>query len=53
MIWLLRGGSLIASLLSALPAWSLFDPLPVLESFDDVEVAKRGKDEESLDSIIG
>ena len=30
MIWLLRGGALISSLLSSLPAWQLVDPLPVL-----------------------
>jgi hypothetical protein len=31
VIWLLRGGSLVASLMSTLPAWSEFDPLAVLE----------------------
>ncbi len=28
--WLLRGGALLASLLSALPAWSTFDPIPII-----------------------
>jgi uncharacterized membrane protein len=28
--WLLRGGALAASLLSVLPAWVAFDPVPVL-----------------------
>jgi hypothetical protein len=28
--WLLRGGSLLASLLSTMPLWRSFDPLPVL-----------------------
>jgi hypothetical protein len=28
--WLLRGGALAASLLSALPAWASFDPVPIL-----------------------
>jgi hypothetical protein len=28
--WLLRGGALAASLLSALPAWTAFDPIPIL-----------------------
>lgn len=41
VIWLLRGGTLLASMVSALPAWVAFDPLPVLDSFegamDDVD----------------
>ena len=28
--WLLRGGALAAALLSSLPVWSTFDPIPVL-----------------------
>jgi hypothetical protein len=30
LAWLLRGGSLLASALSAVPTWKGFDPLPVL-----------------------
>jgi len=30
VLWLARGGALAASLLSALPAWTSLDPLPVL-----------------------
>jgi hypothetical protein len=30
VLWLLRGGLLMSSLLSSLPAWSVVDPLPVL-----------------------
>jgi hypothetical protein len=36
--WLLRGGALAASLLSVLPAWASFDPVPIL-------VARRDKRE--------
>ncbi|KQT11041.1 Ig-like domain-containing protein [Ramlibacter sp. Leaf400] len=36
VLWLIRGGVLVASYLSALPAWRLLDPLPVLaRSADD------------------
>jgi hypothetical protein len=28
--WLLRGGALLAALLSATPAWASFDPIPVI-----------------------
>ena len=34
VIWILRGGSLLTAFVSALPTWSSFDPLPVLQSFD-------------------
>jgi hypothetical protein len=37
VLWLLRGGALLASLLSSLPAWRLIDPLPVLSRVDDEE----------------
>jgi hypothetical protein len=30
VVWLLRGGLLLSSLLSSLPAWQIVDPLPVL-----------------------
>ena len=30
VIWLVRGGVLVSSMLSALPAWQLIDPLPVV-----------------------
>ena len=30
VLWLARGGVLVASLMSALPAWAMVDPLPVL-----------------------
>ena len=37
VIWLIRGGTLLASMVSALPAWVSFDPLPILESFEEEE----------------
>jgi hypothetical protein len=46
VIWLLRGGLLLSSLLSTLPAWYTLDPLPILGS------AKRPrKNEEQPDSL--
>jgi len=32
VIWLIRGGVLLSSMLSALPAWQMLDPLPVVAS---------------------
>ena len=49
LIWLTRGGLLLASLLSSMPAWRLIDPLPVLSRLG--EVGEDG-DGESLDSMI-
>jgi VCBS repeat-containing protein len=51
VIWLLRGGLLITSLLSSLPAWRFVDPLPILGKLqgDDEEDA----DQESLESMVG
>jgi hypothetical protein len=37
VLWLLRGGALLASLLSSMPAWRLLDPLPVLGRVEDEE----------------
>ena len=39
VIWMLRGGSLFASFVSSLPAWTSFDLLPVLEKFDEESLA--------------
>ena len=32
VLWLLRGGTLLASFVSTLPAWTSFDPLPIVKS---------------------
>jgi hypothetical protein len=45
--WLLRGGILVSSLLSSLPAWTLTDPLPILAR------PKREKDEDEDESLEG
>ena len=46
VVWMLKGGSLLASVLSSLPAWQLTDPLAILGG------AKGDEDEESLETII-
>jgi hypothetical protein len=35
ILWLIRGGVLLGSYLSALPAWRILDPLPVLSRVDE------------------
>ncbi|MFK7821583.1 MAG: Ig-like domain-containing protein, partial [Planctomycetaceae bacterium] len=48
VIWLVRGGTLLASMVSALPAWVAFDPLPVLESYDN----EGCLDEDELSGVL-
>ena len=56
VVWMLRGGFLIASLLSSLPAWTFVDPLPILDEFDDSDCPPEGDDDEhdkeTLESMI-
>jgi hypothetical protein len=49
VVWLLRGGMLLGSLLSSLPAWQILDPLPILARKKDGE---HSDDPESLESIL-
>jgi hypothetical protein len=51
VIWLLRGGVLVSSLLSSLPAWRLVDPLPILGRLDDDEDDDDAADE-TLESLV-
>jgi hypothetical protein len=51
VIWLTRGGLLLASLLSSLPAWRLIDPIAVL-AFVGTDEEDDGEDGESLDSLL-
>ncbi|HEX4509793.1 MAG TPA: hypothetical protein VH328_06935 [Burkholderiaceae bacterium] len=37
VVWLIRGGVLVSSMLSALPAWQMVDPLPILAAGRDRE----------------
>ena len=45
----MRGGMLLSSLLSSLPAWQLLDPLPILARRKDDD---NNDDDESLESIL-
>ena len=54
ILWTLRGGYLVASLLSTLPAWRLVDPLPILENMDFSPGSGKPEsdDETPFDAII-
>ncbi|MEZ5627417.1 MAG: cadherin-like domain-containing protein [Rhodocyclaceae bacterium] len=47
--WLIRGGVLLTSLLSTMPAWRLLDPLPILNSSGGKH---RGDDDDSLEALV-
>ena len=49
VVWMLKGGSLFSTVLSSIPAWQTFDPLPVLESFEENGDLEDG---ESLASLV-
>ena len=44
IVWLIRSGAIIGSVLSALPAWRAIDPLPVLGTFE-------GGDDDNSESL--
>jgi hypothetical protein len=46
VVWLVRGGVLVSSMLSALPAWQLIDPMPVMAA---AKGAARRRDPEPSD----
>ena len=41
--WMLRVGSLMASLISTKPAWSDFDPLPIFDDDEDEDSPNENK----------
>ncbi len=53
LLWALRAGSLLSSMVSSLPAWNMVDPLPILdepgagggENDDD-------KEDEGIESLV-
>jgi hypothetical protein len=49
VVWLIRGGMLLSTLLSSLPAWQILDPLPILAR--KAKVADD-EDDESLESLV-
>jgi hypothetical protein len=51
VIWLLRGGVLLSSVLSSLPAWRLLDPTPVL-SGALARAAEDAEDDDSLEEML-
>ncbi|QDS96627.1 hypothetical protein FF011L_54390 [Roseimaritima multifibrata] len=47
VVWVIRGGILLSSLMANLPMWRLMDPMAILDSSGSVE-----SDDESLESMV-
>jgi hypothetical protein len=52
VIWLLRGGLLLSSLLSSMPAWHAVDPMPVLARGGDSD-DDEGAEADPLEKLFG
>ena len=53
VLWTLRGGYLMASVMSSLPVWRTFDPLPILKtSYLGGGKADNDEEEETLASMV-
>lgn len=50
VIWLIRGGVLLSSLLASVPAWSSIDPLPILSSTNDGK--DKDREDDSLQALL-
>ena len=48
ILYLLRGGAIMTSMLSSLPAWRFVDPLPILGHMED----SLNGDDESLETLV-
>ncbi len=48
IVWLVRGGLLVGSVLSSMPAWRWIDPLPVLSNLD----GNLDEDSETLQTMV-
>jgi hypothetical protein len=53
LLWLLRGGALAASVLAAMPAWRLLDPLPILSRLrSDEEPPSEEDGDEAIAAFV-
>ncbi|MCH8854821.1 MAG: hypothetical protein IIA03_00875, partial [Proteobacteria bacterium] len=51
VLWTIRSGLLVTSLLAQMPAWRLVDPLVVLDYLED-EQSKQGDEDDSIESML-
>jgi len=52
LVWMLRGGALLASLFSVSPLWRQFDPLPIVSHQNDKDGETESGPETSVDKLF-
>ncbi|MGE0607853.1 MAG: tandem-95 repeat protein [Pirellulales bacterium] len=56
VLWMIRGGWLVTSMLAQMPAWQLVDPMAVLDYLDEGSSDAKGRagedDDDSLESML-
>ncbi|MGI9456688.1 MAG: cadherin-like domain-containing protein, partial [Aeoliella sp.] len=53
VLWLVRGGYLLSSVLAQMPAWRFIDPLPILDYLDeDDQLADEQNEQDSLAGML-
>jgi len=50
VLWLMRGGALLSSIIASMPAWRSIDPLPVLATLDSADDGQS--DDDSLEAML-
>jgi hypothetical protein len=50
--WALYGSALFTSMLSSMPVWMEFDPLPILENFDSKKNSRNQEDDDEVDEKL-
>ena len=50
--WALQGGSLLTALMTVLPVWNTFDPLPVLNANANKKTVVTQKQDDELDAVF-
>jgi hypothetical protein len=50
VLWLMRGGALLSSIIASMPAWRSIDPLPVLASLGSADDGQA--DDDSLEAML-
>jgi hypothetical protein len=49
VMWLIRGGQILAGVMSQLPAWRFIDPLPILSSLPG---QFESREDDSIESLL-
>jgi hypothetical protein len=51
-LWMSRGGSLLSGLMSAVPAWTVVDPLPVLDHLGPTAAMLKRNADDGIEKLL-